>query len=444
MADQKLSRRSFLTISAMTAAACTLDWRRFTAMAARIGPKGDYPAVVIGAGLGGLTGAAYLAKAGFPVTVVEQHSIPGGYATSFDRAAGKFTFDVSLHGTAINNNGAARLLDEHVSGGAVKNALSALWGYYGLPPSKLSAFYYANATGGYLRNGSYYIRGSSQNLSNALAAVIEGNGGRVICDTAAERIIMANGAVAGVELSSGETLPARAVASNASALTTFKKLLPPAARPAGTIKRLEGCRPSISCFLVWLGLNRPVSDRVTAFSTHVSTGIGPDEDHALKCNGDVAKGAYGVAVYDNIYPDYSSPGTATVQLIYLCGYAPWRRFEADYKAGKKTAYNQEKQRWADILIHRAEQDVIPGLTGMIAVREAATPLTCQRYTGNPQGAIYGFEQSMDNAFMNRLGNRTPVKGLYLASAWGNPGGGYVGVMRGGQRAGQAIIEDFSA
>jgi len=58
--------------------------------------KKDYPAVVISAGLGGLCAAAYLAREGIPVTVVEQHSIPGGYASSFDRAKGRFIF--RLHG----------------------------------------------------------------------------------------------------------------------------------------------------------------------------------------------------------------------------------------------------------------------------------------------------------------------------------------------------------
>jgi NADPH-dependent glutamate synthase beta subunit-like oxidoreductase len=89
MLNKPISRRSFLTISAMTAAAMTLDWNRLSACAARMGPKKEYPTAIIGAGLGGLVCGAYLAKQGIPVTVVEQHSIPGGYAISFERAGGK-------------------------------------------------------------------------------------------------------------------------------------------------------------------------------------------------------------------------------------------------------------------------------------------------------------------------------------------------------------------
>ena len=528
----------------MTAASMALDWNRISAHAAKMGPLEKYPTVIIGAGLGGLVCGAYLAKQGIPVTIVEQHSIPGGYATSFDRAAGKFTFEVSLHGTSIHNNSSAQILgdigvldqlklvplpevyrlitpalditvpqkdpqayiqllsrhfpheaqgirsfveemiaisdevnklsrnkgkfirlffpfqypkmwhvrnltlldiiNEHVADPQVQNVLSALWGYYGLPPSRLSGFYYANATGNYLNNGSYYIKDRSQDLSNAIAAVIETNGGSILYDSPARRILVKDGAVAGIELDSGETLPAQAVVSNASALFTFQEMLPADTMPADYLRKLTGYKPSISSFVVWLGLHGDITNKINAFSTFVSSGLNPDEDYESRLKGQIEKGSFGVAVYDNIYKGYSSPETSTLQLIFLCGYEPWRRFESDYRNGRKEAYRRQKERWTDILIQRAERELIPGLSSMIAVKEAATPLTNCRYTGNTEGAIYGFEQSMDNAYMNRIPNRTPVKGLYLASAWGNPGGGYGGVFRGGQGAFEALMEDWGA
>jgi len=54
-----------------------------------------YDAVIIGAGLGGLTAGAKLAKEGRKVLLIEQHSQPGGCATTFRR--GDFTLEVGLH-----------------------------------------------------------------------------------------------------------------------------------------------------------------------------------------------------------------------------------------------------------------------------------------------------------------------------------------------------------
>lgn len=57
----------------------------------------------------------------------------------------------------------------------------------------------------------------------------------------------------------------------------------------------------------------------------------------------------------------------------------------------------------------------------------------------PEGAIYGYEQSLDNAYMNRIKSTTPFKGLYLAPAWG--GGGYQPCLGSGLKAFEAFLKD---
>ena len=61
------------------------------------GVASRYDAIVVGSGLGGLTAANVLGKAGRSVLLVEQHYNYGGLATWFKRRGGH-VFDISLHG----------------------------------------------------------------------------------------------------------------------------------------------------------------------------------------------------------------------------------------------------------------------------------------------------------------------------------------------------------
>jgi prolycopene isomerase len=54
-----------------------------------------YDAIVVGAGIGGLTAGAFLARAGRRVLVLERHDRPGGYAHAFRRRG--YRFDSAVH-----------------------------------------------------------------------------------------------------------------------------------------------------------------------------------------------------------------------------------------------------------------------------------------------------------------------------------------------------------
>ena len=100
----------------------------------------------------------------------------------------------------------------------------------------------------------------------------------------------------------------------------------------------------------------------------------------------------------------------------------------------------KKQAVANELIEQVEKKVIPNLASYIEQIEIATPLTMERYTGNSRGAIYGWSQIPSQSGIRRLHFKTPVKNLYLASAWTWTGGGISSVMNSGYLVAKHILK----
>lgn len=518
----KFSRRKFLKTLIVASSAAAINWTGLKALASEIPNKKNFSIVVIGAGLGGLVSAAYLSKYGFNVSLIEQHAVPGGYATSFDR--GDFTFDVSLHATvaehampqmilkdlgiwgqlnvayipelrrvvtpkfdvtlpAKNPDGVKKVLSKvfphekegiynfysqmeqviaelwrtkqfktsmiqkleklnleqwmsmHVKDPDVKYCMAIFSGYYGLSPSKINALFYAIATGEYLVHGGQYYKTRSQDLSDTLADCIENNNGRILYNTAAKKILFDDkNHIKGVMDGQGKIYPAKAVIANCSLPVLIDKMLPSKMVPPSFSQQIQKRNTSLSSFVVWLGLDKKI-DHIKDYEIELADQIDMD-NHQLFSRKDLAESNMGITLYDNLFKGYSASGKTTLSIMCLCDFEPWKKFEKDYFNNQKTAYNKEKQRIAQKLIQRVEQKLIPNLSNMIEVMEIGTPLTNMFYTKNPEGAIYGFDRDMPH-----IHSKTPIKGLYLSSAWSH-GGGYTPVMMAGRETAKLILEDF--
>ncbi|MCI5151045.1 MAG: FAD-binding protein [Candidatus Electrothrix sp. MAN1_4] len=128
-----ISRREFLRISGMASAAALVNWQCPVLAQSSIESENGYDAIIIGAGLGGLSCAGFLARNGFKPLVIDQRNKPGGYATSFQRNVtghGVFTCEASLHGITGNPISWA-LLDDTSLGLGVSDKLNLLRHEYG-------------------------------------------------------------------------------------------------------------------------------------------------------------------------------------------------------------------------------------------------------------------------------------------------------------------------
>ncbi|MBN2000122.1 NAD(P)/FAD-dependent oxidoreductase [candidate division KSB1 bacterium] len=323
-----------------------------------------------------------------------------------------------------------QVVDERIISPKLKAIISSQWGYYGLPPSRLASFYYALPAIGYLKTGGFYPRDRSQKISNALVQFIEQRGGKVMLKTRVGQVLVKEQAAYGVKTDKGEEFKGKVVISNANAYDTFTKMLKAEPYLTDYIAKWDQYSVSYSSFQIFLGLKQNLVGQsgITSSEIFYESGYDMDEGYANMQKADVENCGFGVTLYDNIYHGYSPEGKNTLNIIALQGFSHWEKYETDYFKGNKTAYRKEKERMADILIHRVEETLLPGLSEAIEVKEIGTPLTNVRYTGNYRGAIYGWDQTLNNSGQNRVPHNTPIKNLYLAGAWTKPGHGYGGVL----------------
>ena len=488
----------------------------------------NYDVIIIGAGLGGLTAGAKLARRGKKVLLIEQHNIPGGCATTFKRK--DYTIEVGLHEMdglddidvkkaifedldVLNNIELIRLpefyrfinsnvdfvmpddaekarakllkkfpeeekgikayfkeirgirrelpklprskfwqsvllpvypllypyvtrnakktiggfLDKKFKNEDLKLLLTANLGYFHNDPYSMAMIYFATAQDAYYAGG-WYIKGGSQKLSDYLASCIVNNGGEIVYRHLVEQILVEDGKAAGVvyrKKSKQETekLTAKAthiIANNAVPL--LAKMLPKDAAQKLN-RQISGLEISCSVITLYLGFSK--SPKVLG-NKYYSTFIA---NRAVKNQTDFAEDLK-YAAFDKrhlIFVDYSQIDAGLTSKGKSLGVLATSDYGADWKNLTREEYKAKKEEVSRVLISRLEQ-LIPGITQYIEYYELGTARSVEKFTMNPGGSVYGFAQTPKQAGANRFGNKLPLKNLYIASAWGFPGGGFTGAI----------------
>ncbi len=342
-------------------------------------------------------------------------------------------YPVLSHASAVP---LSHLIYREVEDPLTRLAIGQVWSYFGLPPSQLSLLYFAIAYTTLAELGASYPKGKSQAISNAFVRVIEKAGGEVSLGNGAERILVENGRVTGVLTEAGEHLETGRVISNANPFITFFDLVGAEHVDSGYLRKLTAMQPSMSTVSVYLGLDAsPASLGLEDHEVFINNTIDMDRQYESAARLE-APDSYLLTAYSVEMPEFSPPGTTAITLTAATDGRIWR----DLSPGR---YHEVKQRYADGMLDTANE-FYPGLRDHVEVAVVSTPLTNMRYTGNQDGAIYGFAQTPAQCPAFRLGSNGVVGGLWLAGAWTQPGGGYEPVIESGRQAAIAVIGELEA
>ncbi len=282
-------------------------------------------------------------------------------------------------------------LDEYFKNEDLKTLLCAQLGYIGTEPEKTLASSALETCISFNLYGGYFPKGGAQRFADSFKDFIESHGGNVLVKHKVDKILVEDREVRGV-LVGDKNFKASIVIANANAKTTFIELVGEDNLDKEFIEYIKGLKMSPSVFMLFLGVDMDLLNYPTLIKN-----LDQDCEVVINSNADLSLAP----------KDKAS--------ITILGDANYHNFP---EKGTEE-YLQKKKEFAEMLIQKAEK-VIPDLSKHIIVQDAATPRTFERYTSMPEGALYSFDQSMG---VKRPYFKTPIKGLYLASASTFPGGG---------------------
>jgi phytoene dehydrogenase-like protein len=338
------------------------------------------------------------------------------------------------------------LFAEHGLSQAASAVLLGEQGDYAVRPSKTPTALAAGLTDHYMR-GAFYPEGGGQAMAGRLVEAIRAWGGEVRTRAPVSHVRIEGGRAVGVTLGkTGADIDAEVVISNADLKRTVLELVGEEHFAKETVERVRGFRMSLPLFCVYAGLDVDLAAEHLANTNHwlwgttdiegiyarVEGGELPDENLAYLTI---------TSLRDPDSPQVAPKGHTNLQVMTLVphDYDVWHVERGPAEGGRyhrDPEYRRRKSELMDSLLETAET-IVPGLREHVVWKEAATPVTQERFTHSTGGTSYGIEYATDQMGPARIGYATDVPGLFLCGASTPAGHGIANVMFSGLRAAEA-------
>ena len=350
----------------------------------------------------------------------------------------------------IFTQSAAEFLDEWFESDQLKvtRATDGVIGASGGPMSPGTAYvllHHCMGGVGGMRGLWGFVRGGMGAISEAMAASARSRGAEIRCAAKVIRVLVRNGAAAGVVLAQGEEIAARAVISCADPRRTFLGLVEPAHLPDEFLKavrryRSEGTSLKINLALDALPDFRALPGAAPAPQHRATMHICPSMAYLEKAWDDAKYGRPSERpliemTIPTLYDPALAPAGKHIMGIFL-QYAPYTLSEG--------TWDERRESYADHVLGLISE-YAPGFPALVRHRQVLTPLDLERVYGLTGGNIFHGAMSLDQMFFLRpvagwARHRTPIKNLYLCGSGAHPGGGVMGAP--GFNAAQVILKDL--
>lgn len=286
-------------------------------------------------------------------------------------------------------------------------------------------------------------RGGPGALTAAVARVAGQHGVSVLKNAKVARVMSEDGRASGVVLDSGDSLQARAIVAAISPKATLTELVPPTElaptflerarhiRARGVTAKINLALDALPPFTALGGDTVPLGGRIL---------IAPDLDYLERAYDATKYGAMSERPWLEIsIPTVNDPSLAPVGchvMSIVVHFAP--------RHLRNTTWTDAREALASSVM-RVLEPHMPTISRHIIAREILTPEDFEKQWGVPGGNIFHAECTLDQTWLARpfLGwaeYRTPITGLYLASAGAHPGGGLTGLP--GWLAAQTVARDL--
>ncbi|PXW66724.1 phytoene desaturase [Methylobacterium sp. B4] len=266
------------------------------------------------------------------------------------------------------------------------------------------------------RWGVHFAMGGTGRLVEGLAGLICGQGGTVRCGADVARIRVEGGTATGVTLSSGETIPADIVVSNADSAFTYGTLLGGTTR-RWSARRLKRAASSMGLFVWYFGTRRkyPEVDHHTILMGPRYRGLLRDIFERKALAEDFSLYLHRPTATD---PLLAPPGHDAFYVLApvpnLAGGQDWAQLAEPFRAK---------------IARALEASVMPGLSEALVTSRVTTPQDFADDFLSFRGSGFGLEPVLTQSAWFRPHNRSEdVANLYLVGAGTHPGAGLPGVL----------------